>query len=130
MTLVWIILGAVGFIVISGIRVVDQYERGIVLTLGKFSRITNPGLTWIFSLLEIQRMLKVDIRIKTVDIPQQEVITKDNVTVGINAVVYFKVIDPSKAILEVENYVRATSNYAQSALRDVVGGFELDTLLS
>ena len=130
MTLVWIILGAVGFIVISGIRVVVQYERGIVLTLGKFSRITNPGLTWIFSLLEIQRMLKVDIRIKTVDIPQQEVITKDNVTVGINAVVYFKVIDPSKAILEVENYVRATSNYAQSALRDVVGGFELDTLLS
>jgi regulator of protease activity HflC (stomatin/prohibitin superfamily) len=130
MTLFLIILGAAAFIVITGIRVVDQYERGIVLTLGKFSRITEPGLTWIFSLLEIQRMLKVDIRIKTVDIPQQEVITKDNVTVGINAVVYFRVVDPSKAVLEVENYVRATSNYAQSALRDVIGGVELDTLLS
>jgi regulator of protease activity HflC (stomatin/prohibitin superfamily) len=130
MILIWIILALVAFALISGIRVVDQYERGIVLTLGKFSRITNPGLTWIFSLLEIQRMLKVDIRIKTVDIPQQEVITKDNVTVGINAVVYFRVVDPSKAVLEVENYVRATSNYAQSALRDVIGGVELDTLLS
>jgi len=124
MVLFWIVLGVVAFIIITGIRVVDQYERGIVLTLGKFSRITQPGLTWIFSLLDIQRMLKVDIRIKTVDIPQQEVITKDNVTVGINAVVYFRVTDPSKAVLEVENYVRATSNYAQSALRDVVGGFE------
>ena len=130
MILIWIILAMVAFALISGIRVVDQYERGIVLTLGKFSRITNPGLTWIFSLLEIQRMLKVDIRIKTVDIPQQEVITKDNVTVGINAVVYFRVVDPSKAVLEVKNYVRATSNYAQSALRDVIGGVELDTLLS
>jgi len=118
----------VGFFLVFGIRVVDQYERGVVLTLGKYSGTRNPGLTWI--LLWFQRMIKVDIRVTTVDIPQQEVITKDNVTVGINAVVYFKVNNSEKAVLEVQNFRHAVALYAQATLRDVIGEVELDTLLS
>ena len=113
---------------ISGIRVIDQYERGVILTLGKYSGTREPGLTWIFPI--IQRIIKVDIRIDTIEIPQQEVITKDNVTVGINAVVYFKVNNPEKAVLEIQNFINAVSSYSQAALRDVIGGVELDTLLS
>jgi len=113
---------------IAGVRVIDQYDRGIVLTLGRFSGIRDPGLRWI--LPSFQRMIKVDIRVDTVDIPQQEVITRDNVTVGINAVVYFKVDNPQKAVLEVQDFNNAISTYAQAALRDVIGGVELDALLS
>lgn len=113
---------------ISGLRIIDQYERGVVLTLGKYTTTRNPGLNWIF--VGIQRMIKVDMRIATVDIPQQEVITKDNVTVGINAVVYFKVDNAERAVLEIQNYRHAVALYAQAALRDVIGGIELDSLLS
>lgn len=116
------------FFVIIGLRVVDQYERGVILTLGKYAGTRKPGLTWI--LVGFQRMYKVDLRIATVDIPQQEVITKDNVTVGINAVVYFQVKSADKAILEIQNFRNATALYAQATLRDVIGGVELDTLLS
>ena len=113
---------------IGGIRVIDQYERGVILTLGKYTSTKQPGLNWI--LLWIQRMEKVDIRITTLDIPQQEVITRDNVPVGINAVVYFQVESAENAILNVKNYSSAVSQYAQAALRDVIGGVELDPLLS
>lgn len=113
---------------IVGLRVIDQFERGVVLTLGKYSGTREPGLTWIFS--GIQSLTKVDMRITTVDIPQQEVITKDNVPVGINAVVYFQVEKADTAILNIQNYVLAVSQYAQAALRDVIGGVELDSLLS
>ena len=116
------------FLVFAGLRVIDQYERGVVLTLGRYTGTRPPGLTWL--LIGIQRMTKVDLRVDTVDIPQQEVITKDNVTVGINAVVYFRVANAEKAILEIQNFRRAVSLYAQAALRDVIGGVELDTLLS
>lgn len=116
------------FFVIIGLRVVDQYERAVVLTLGKYSGTRSPGLTWIFP--GIQRMIKVDLRITTVDIPQQEVITKDNVPAGINAVVYFQVTNPEFAILNIQDYSLAVSQYAQAALRDVIGGIELDALLS
>jgi len=116
------------FIIIFGLRVVNQYERGVVLTFGKFTGIKDPGLTWIFS--GIQTMTKVDMRITTTDIPQQEVITKDNVPVGINAVVYFQVQSADKAILNIKDYTLAVSQYAQAALRDVIGGIELDKLLS
>ncbi|MCK5590661.1 MAG: slipin family protein [Candidatus Pacebacteria bacterium] len=122
----FIIVG--GFFVLFGLRVVDQYERGVVLTLGKYTGTRGPGLTWI--LLGIQRMYKVDFRIATVDIPQQEVITKDNVTVGINAVVYFKVRNAEKAILEIQDFRHSVALYAQATLRDVIGEVELDTLLS
>jgi regulator of protease activity HflC (stomatin/prohibitin superfamily) len=116
------------FIIIFGLRVVNQYERGVVLTFGKFTGIKNPGLTWIF--VGVQTMTKVDMRITTTDIPQQEVITKDNVPVGINAVVYFQVQSADKAILNIKDYTLAVSQYAQAALRDVIGGIELDKLLS
>lgn len=116
------------YLIIAGFRVINQYERGIVLTLGRYSGVREPGLTWIFVLF--QKMFKVDLRITSIDIPRQEVITKDNVTVGINAVVYFRVKDAKKAILEIKDYYKATALYAQAALRDVIGGIELDELLA
>jgi regulator of protease activity HflC (stomatin/prohibitin superfamily) len=116
------------FFVAWGLRVIDQYERGVVLTLGKYTGTRQPGLTWMFP--GIQRMIKIDLRITTVDIPQQEVITKDNVTVGINAVVYFRVDTAEKAILEIQDFRSAVALYAQATLRDVIGGVELDFLLS
>ncbi len=119
----------VGFIVlISGVRIVNQYERGVVLTLGAYSHTLEPGLRVIIPI--IQRIITVDIRITTSDVPQQEVITKDNVPVGINAVVYFQVVKPEDAVLKVQDYTYAITQYAQTALRDVIGGVELDTLLT
>ncbi len=115
------------FFVLSGLKVINQYERGVVLTLGKYSSLRNPGLNIIVPIF--QRMIKVDVRTNTIDIPKQEVITKDNVTVGVDAVVYFKVLDASKAILEVSNFIYASSQFAQAALRDVTGNVELDALL-
>jgi len=115
-------------LLITGLKVVNQYERGVILTLGKYSSTRQPGLTWIFP--GIQQMSKVDMRIITTNIPQQEVITKDNVPVGTNAVVYFRVDSAEKAILDIENFSKAVREYAQAALRDVIGGIELDTLLA
>lgn len=114
--------------IISGLRVIDQYEKTIILTLGKFSGIREAGLTWIFP--GIQRMIRVDMRIATVDIPQQEVITKDNVPLNINAVVYYQIEDAQKAVLNIQNYPVAVADFSQVALCDVVGGFELDHVLS
>ncbi len=114
--------------ILSGIKIVDQYERGVVLTLGKFTGIRQPGLRIVIPI--IQRMIKVDQRVNTIDIPKQEVITKDNVTVNVDAVVYFRVKDAEKAILEVANFVYASSQFAQAALRDVTGNVDLDDLLS
>src|SRR3990167_2457221 len=125
-------LGLLGLFIlillIGGLRIVDQFERGVVLTLGKYTSTRQPGLTWL--LIGIQRMTMVDLRITTTDIPQQEVITKDNVPVGINAVVYFQVQSAENAILNIKDYTLAVSQYAQAALRDVIGGIELDSLLS
>lgn len=115
-------------IILSGIKIIDQYERGVVLTLGSFSGVVNPGLKIIFPI--VQRLIRVDMRITTSDIPQQEVITKDNVPVGINAVVYFQVEKPEDAVLKIQDYTYAITQYAQTALRDVIGGVELDTLLT
>jgi regulator of protease activity HflC (stomatin/prohibitin superfamily) len=113
--------------VFSGIKIVKQYERGVVLTLGKFTGIREPGLRVIVPIF--QQMTQVDVRTNTIDIPKQEVITKDNVTVNVDAVVYFKVVDAEKAVLEVTNFVYASSQFAQAALRDVTGNVELDSLL-
>ncbi|MBU4142248.1 slipin family protein [Patescibacteria group bacterium] len=113
---------------IMGIRVINQYERGVILFLGKYYATYQPGLNWIFP--GIMVMYIVDLRITTVDIPQQEVITKDNVPVGINAVVYFQVEKAEDAILKIKDYTYAIAQYAQAALRDVIGGVELDTLLT
>lgn len=116
------------FVIIPGIRIVNQYERGIVLTLGKYTSTRSPGLNLIIPF--IQTMRKVDVRSTPIDVPKQEVITKDNVTIGVDAVVYFRVITAEKAVLETTNYTYATSQFAQAALRDVVGNVELDELLS
>ena len=116
------------FFLFAGIRIVHQYERGVVLTFGRYSTTLGPGLKWIFPI--VQSMLRVDIRVATVDIPQQEVITRDNVPVGINAVVYFQVERAEDAVLKVQNYVFAIAQYAQGVLRDVIGNVELDTLLT
>lgn len=114
--------------VLSGIKVINQYERGVVLTLGRFSGIREPGLRVVIPIF--QRILRVDMRSTPIDVPKQEVITKDNVTVGVDAVVYFRVIDAPKAVLETTNYIYATSQFAQAALRDVAGNADLDELLS
>lgn len=128
MTFLTPLLVLAAIVILIGLRVIDQYERGVVLTLGKYSGARIPGLTWILPVF--QRMQKVDMRIATVDIPQQEVITRDNVTVGINAVVYFRVSAAEKAVLEIQDFRNAVALYAQATLRDVIGGVELDTLLS
>ena len=111
-----------------GIRIVKQYERGIVLTLGKYTSNRNPGLNIIIPI--IQTMTKVDTRSTPIDVTKQEVITKDNVTMGIDAVVYLRVVDAAKAVLETTNYIYATSQFSQAALRDVTGNVEMDDLLS
>jgi len=126
--LLWVILILGGILIIGGLRIIDQYDRGVILTLGKYTSTREPGLTWI--MMGFQRMIKIDLRITTTDIPQQEVITKDNVPVGINAVVYFKVENAQLALLNIKDYTLAVSQYAQAALRDVIGGIELDPLLS
>jgi len=112
----------------SGLRVINQYEKGVLLTLGRYSGTYEPGLRWIFPL--IQRLITVDMRMTTLDVPRQETITKDNVPVGINAVVFFKVERAEDVILKVENYSYTVSQYAVAALRDIIGGVELDTLLT
>lgn len=128
MEVIFVLLIIVALYLICGIRVVNQYERGIILTFGKYTSTKQPGLRVVFPI--IQHMIKVDVRTNPIDVPKQEVITKDNVTVGVDAIVYFRVIDASKAVLEINNYVYGTSQFAQAALRDVTGNFELDDLLS
>ena len=123
-----IIILLIILVVIPGMRIVRQFERGVVFTLGKFSGIKGPGLRVIIP--HIQTMQRVDVRTTPIDVPKQEVITKDNVTVGVDAIVYFRVLDPGKALLETTNYIYATTNFAQAALRDITGNFELDELLS
>jgi len=118
----------IAVLVIGGIKIINQYERGVVLTLGRFTGIREPGLRVVIPV--IQRMIKVDVRSTPVDVPSQEVITKDNVSVKVDAVVYFRVTDAAKAVLETNNYIYATSQFAQAALRDVVGNIELDGVLS
>lgn len=129
-SLIWIIPVAVVALIIlaNSIRILKEYERGVVLRLGRFHITKGPGLRLI--LPWIDRMTKMPIRIVTMDVPAQDVITKDNVSVKVNAVVYFRVMDPEKAFLEVEDYLQATSQIAQTTLRSILGQAELDDLLS
>ena len=115
-------------IVLMSIRQIDEYERGIKFSFGKFSKIMNPG--WNLVLPIFQSYKKVDIRTKAVDVPEQDAITKDNVSVRINAVIYYKVFDASKAVLAVENFYYAVSQLAQTTMRNAVGEVDLDELLS
>lgn len=124
---IYIIIAAVVLVIIL-IRQVNEYERGVVLTLGKYTGIKQPG--WRLIIPIFQRMNKIDIRVKAVDVPDQKAITKDNIPVGVNAVIYYKVRSAEKAYLEVENYFHAMSQLAQTTMRNVVGEVELDDLLS
>ena len=124
----YIIIGVVVFIILISIKQIDQYERGVKFTLGKYSKMMNPG--WNIVLPIFQSYRKVDIRTKAVDVPEQDAITKDNVSIRINAVIYYKIFDASKAILEVENFYYAVSQLAQTTMRNAVGEVSLDELLS
>jgi regulator of protease activity HflC (stomatin/prohibitin superfamily) len=115
-------------LVLSGIKLLYEYERGVVFTLGKYSSTRNPGLTVIIPIM--QSMRKVDMRIKTAEIPRQEVMTKDNIPMLVNAVVYFRVVHPADAIIKIEDYVFAVRQYTQAALRDVIGNAEMDFVLT
>lgn len=118
------------FVLITGLRIINQYDRGVILTLGKYTGTREPGLTWIFWPFGVQKMIKVDLRVKAVDVPDQKAITKDNISVNVNAVIYYKVSDANKAVLEVEDFFYAISQLAQTTMRDVVGEVELDQLLA
>lgn len=124
----FVVLAVIGMVLAACIKIVNQYERGVVLTLGRYTGMREPGLRLLIPF--VQTMTRVDIRSMPIDVPKQEIITKDNVTVGVDAVVYLRVIDSAKATLETTNYVYATSQFAQAALRDVAGNADLDELLS
>ncbi|MFZ2556119.1 MAG: slipin family protein [Minisyncoccia bacterium] len=130
MNLFTVLLGAVVLFTILAIilRQVNQYEKGVFFTIGKFTGIKEPG--WRLVIPIFQSMRKVDTRVKAVDVPEQKAITKDNISVGVNAVIYYRVVDVSKAILEVEDYIYAMSQLAQTTMRNAVGEVELDELLS
>jgi regulator of protease activity HflC (stomatin/prohibitin superfamily) len=112
----------------SAINVLNEYERGVVFTLGRFTGVKGPGLVLIYP--AVQRMRKVDLRVIVLAVPKQDVITRDNVSVKVNAVVYFRIVDPGKAIIQVANAFDATSQVAQTTLRSVVGQHEMDDLLA
>jgi regulator of protease activity HflC (stomatin/prohibitin superfamily) len=115
-------------LLISAIRVLREYERGVVFMLGRYYKVKGPGLVIVIP--AIQQMVRVDLRIVVMDVPSQDVISRDNVSVKVNAVVYFRVIDPDKAIIQVANYYEATSQLAQTTLRSVLGKHELDDMLA
>jgi regulator of protease activity HflC (stomatin/prohibitin superfamily) len=121
--------GILIFLALSGIKILNEYERGVILRLGKYiGHTVGPGMIWIIPFVD--RIIKVDLRLIAEDVPPQDVITRDNVSVKVNAVVYFRVVQPEKAVLEVFNYLYATSQLAQTTLRSILGQNELDELLS
>lgn len=115
-------------LIAGSIRILREYERGVIFTLGRFWKVKGPGL--IIVIPGIQQMVRVDLRVVTMDVPTQDVISRDNVSVKVNAVMYFRVVDPQKAIIQVEHYYDATSQLAQTTLRAVLGKHELDEMLS
>jgi regulator of protease activity HflC (stomatin/prohibitin superfamily) len=114
--------------VFSAIRILREYERGVVFMLGRFHKVKGPGLVLLIP--AVQQMVRVDLRIRVLDVPSQDLITRDNISVKVNAVIYFRVIDPERAIINVENYMDATGQLAQTTLRSVLGQHELDELLA
>ncbi len=124
--IVFLVIGII--IILNSIRILREYERAVIFRLGRIVGVKGPGLIILWPIID--KMVKVSLRVVTLDVPPQDVITKDNVSVKVNAVVYFRVLDPQKAVLEVENYLYATSQLAQTTLRSVCGHSELDELLS
>ncbi len=123
-----VVLVLVGLLLFSSVRVLNEYERGVTFTLGRFTGIKGPGLILLWPV--IQRMTKVDLRVIVLDVPKQDVILRDNVSVKVNAVVYFRIVDPGRAIIQVMDVFQATSQLAQTTLRSVLGQHEMDDLLS
>lgn len=123
-----VVLGLLLFIIIQAVQILMEYERGVVFRLGRFSSVKGPGLRLIIPFVD--RLVKISLRTVAMDVPPQDVITKDNVSVKVNAVLYFRVLSPEKALIEVENYLYATSQLAQTSLRSVLGQSDLDDLLS
>lgn len=128
MEALWTFIVLVVLFIISGIRIVNEYERGVIFRLGRLVGARGPGLFYVIPIIE--KMIKVDLRIVTLDVPKQDVITRDNITVKVNAVCYFQVLNPENAIVKVANYLLATSQIAQTTLRSVLGQVELDELLA
>ncbi|MFT7645253.1 MAG: regulator of protease activity HflC (stomatin/prohibitin superfamily) [Candidatus Paceibacteria bacterium] len=124
----FILLITIIFLLVVFLREVKQYERGVVLTMGKYTGLRNPG--WSIIVPIFQHMQKVDLRVKAVDVPDQKVITRDNVSASINAVIYYKVSDAAKAVLDVEDFRFAVSQLAQTTMRNIVGSAELDDVLA
>ena len=116
------------FLVVSSFRILREYERGVIFLLGRFWKVKGPGLVIVIP--GIQQMVRVDLRVVVMDVPSQDVISRDNVSVKVNAVVYFRVVDPQKAIIQVENFIEAISQLAQTTLRSVLGKHELDDMLA
>jgi len=116
------------FLVVASIKILREYERGVIFLLGRFWKVKGPGLVIVIP--GIQQMVKVDLRVVTMDVPSQDVISRDNVSVKVNAIVFFRVVDPEKAIIQVENFLMATSQLAQTTLRAVLGKHELDEMLA
>ncbi|HUF90636.1 MAG TPA: slipin family protein [Gemmatimonadota bacterium] len=128
MSVLSVVIAFVVFLLLSAVRILKEYERGVIFRLGRLVASKGPGLILLIPIID--KMQKVDLRIIAFDVPPQDVITKDNVSVKVNAVVYFRVFDPNKAIVEVEDYLYATSQLAQTTLRSVIGEAELDELLA
>ena len=124
----YIVIAFVVSLLLSAIRILREYERGVVFMLGRFWKVKGPGLIIIIPV--VQQMVRVDLRTIVMDVPSQDVISRDNVSVKVNAVLYFRVIDPQKAIIQVENFLEATSQLAQTTLRSVLGQHELDDMLA
>jgi regulator of protease activity HflC (stomatin/prohibitin superfamily) len=118
----------IGLFLASGIRILREYERGVLFTLGRFTKVSGPG--FIFVVPVIQQIVRTDLRVFVEDVPSQDIISKDNVSVKVNAVLYFRIVDPEKAVISVENFRAATSQLAQTTLRSVLGKHELDAMLS
>jgi len=123
-----ITVGVLLLLVVSSLRILREYERGVVFLLGRFWKVKGPGLIIIIPVL--QKMVRVDLRTRVMDVPEQDVISRDNVSVKVNAVAYFRVLDAEKAIIQVEDFMAATSQLAQTTLRSVLGQHELDELLA
>jgi regulator of protease activity HflC (stomatin/prohibitin superfamily) len=126
--IVAVLVGLLVLFAVSSLRILREYERGVIFSLGRFWMVKGPGLVIVIPV--IQQMVKVDLRVVVMDVPSQDVISRDNVSVKVNAVVYFRIIDPEKAIIQVEDYLAATSQLAQTTLRAVLGQHELDEMLA
>src|SRR5579863_8012068 len=129
MSIAFIVIIVVAVLLIfNAFKVLKEYERGVIFTLGKYDRVKGPGLFLVWPLL--QQMVKVDLRTVVMDVPPQDVISRDNVSVTVNAVIYFRIVNPENAVIKVENYYQAISQLSQTTLRSVLGQHELDEMLA